>query len=64
MKFESKINSSIGIFLFVAYKNRQSKKTRYLDQFFHHFKCRRQNNESNFYLKFQQSFSSFYNKRL
>ena len=29
-----KVNSSIGIYLFLAYKNHQSKNTRYLDQFF------------------------------
>ena len=59
-----KVNSPIEIYLFLAYKNHQSKKTRYLDQFFHHFKYKHQNFEPNFGLKFQQAFSSFYNHLL
>ena len=34
-----KVNSPIEIYLFLAYKNHESKKTRYLDQFFRHLKC-------------------------
>ena len=59
-----KVNSPIEIYLFLAYNNHQSKKTRYLDQFFHHVKFSQQNYELNVGLKLQQPFSSFYNSLL